>query len=30
MYVGQSGTTAATQVLDFQNGCIVVIEAGAS
>ena len=28
--VGPVGTSATTQVVDFQNGCIVVIESGAS
>ena len=30
LYVGQVGTPATTQVVDFQNGCTVVIESGAS
>jgi hypothetical protein len=30
LYVGQVGTPATTQVVDFQNGCAVVIEPGAS
>ena len=30
LYVGQVGTAATTQVVDFQNGCTVVIEPGAS
>jgi len=30
LYVGQVGTAFNTQVVDFQNGCFVVIESGAS
>ena len=30
LYVGQVGTPVTTQVVDFQNGCFVVIESGAS
>jgi hypothetical protein len=30
LYVGQVGTPATTEVVDFQNGCFVIIETGAS
>ena len=30
LYIGHVGTPNTTQVVDFQNGCVVVIEAGAS
>ncbi|MBU0942638.1 MAG: T9SS sorting signal type C domain-containing protein [Bacteroidetes bacterium] len=30
LYVGQVGTSSSTPVMDFQNGCTVIIEAGAS
>jgi len=30
LYVGQVGTPANSEVVDFQNGCIVIVEPGAS